>query len=121
MENRIISIDDWSGTKAELQARIDAFAQAKADHALTEDVPAPFETSLVEQLYYSKDTFGLLPPPKVPVPLTPEQIKDMANARIQAQMDAADIKIIRALTEGDVERIAAHRDAQALMRGKLSK
>jgi len=42
------------------------------------------------------------------------------NAVIPALMAAADLRIIRALTEGDVERIAAHRDAQALLRGKIS-
>jgi len=71
MKQRIISPDDWSGTKAELQARVAAFAQAKADHASTEGVPAPFETDLVEQLYHSKDTFEMPPPPPPPAPRVP--------------------------------------------------
>ncbi|MBT9177368.1 MAG: hypothetical protein DDT20_01701 [Firmicutes bacterium] len=45
--------------------------------------------------------------------------KAAANAIIQAQLDAADLKIIRALTEGDTVRIAAHVTAQAALRAKL--
>ena len=51
--------------------------------------------------------------------LTPEQTKATANAPILAQMAAADLKIIRALTEGDTARITAHVAAQTALRAKL--
>ena len=38
---------------------------------------------------------------------------------IRAQMAVADLKIIRALVEGDTVRIAAHVTAQAALRAKL--
>ena len=50
---------------------------------------------------------------------TPAQVKDKANAPILAQMAAANLAIISALTEGDTPRLAAHRAAQALLRAQL--
>lgn len=47
-----------------------------------------------------------------------QAIRD-ANAAIQAQLAAADATIIRALTEGDTVRIAAHKASQAALRAKL--
>lgn len=38
------------------------------------------------------------------------------NAAVDAQLMAADLKIIRALTEGDTARVAAHKAAQAALR-----
>lgn len=38
------------------------------------------------------------------------------NASVDAQLMAADLKIIRALTEGDTVRIDAHKAAQAALR-----
>jgi hypothetical protein len=38
------------------------------------------------------------------------------NAGVDAQLMAADLKIIRALTEGDTARINAHKTAQAALR-----
>ena len=40
-------------------------------------------------------------------------------ATIKAEMDAADLKIIRALIDGDTEKIKAHKIAQAERRAKL--
>ena len=45
--------------------------------------------------------------------------KARSRAAIQAQLDAADLKIIRALAEGDSPRIAAHVASQAALRAKL--
>ena len=42
-----------------------------------------------------------------------------SNATIIAEMDAADLKIIRAIAEGDIERLEAHKTSQALLRAKL--
>lgn len=47
------------------------------------------------------------------------QATQAANNEIKAQLAAADLKIIRALTEGDTVRIAAHVLAQAALRAKL--
>lgn len=41
------------------------------------------------------------------------------NAAVYAQLAAADMKIIRALAEGDTARIAAHKAAQAELRAGL--
>ena len=41
------------------------------------------------------------------------------NAPILAELDAADLKIIRARLEGDAERVAAHMAAQAERRARL--
>ncbi len=38
------------------------------------------------------------------------------NAAIDTQLNAADLKIIRALTEGDTVRVNAHKAAQAALR-----
>ncbi|SCX94509.1 hypothetical protein SAMN05216420_101409 [Nitrosospira sp. Nl5] len=38
------------------------------------------------------------------------------NAIVDAQLDAADLKIIRAITEGDTARIEEHKAAQAALR-----
>jgi len=42
-----------------------------------------------------------------------------ANALILAVIADADLKIIRAITEGDTTRIAAHVAAQAVLRARL--
>ena len=42
-----------------------------------------------------------------------------SNAPIIAEMDAADLKIIRSVVEGDIERLEAHKTSQALLRAKL--
>lgn len=64
---------------------------------------------------------------ELPDVITPEQaaendrlqaIRD-ANAVIQAQLAAADLIIIRALTEGDTARITAHKASQAALRAKI--
>ena len=52
---------------------------------------------------------------EVIVPLTIAE----TNAPIIAEMDAADLKIIRAIAEGDIERLEAHKTSQALLRAKL--
>lgn len=41
-------------------------------------------------------------------------------ATIKAEMDAADLKIIRALVDGDTAKIKAHKIAQAARRSKLA-
>lgn len=43
------------------------------------------------------------------------------NAPILAEMNAEDVKIIRALLDGDTERINAHKAAQEARRAKLQK
>lgn len=45
--------------------------------------------------------------------------KALALAAIMEELKDADIKIIRALTEGDATRIAAHVTAQAALRATL--
>jgi hypothetical protein len=45
--------------------------------------------------------------------------KDELNAPILAALAAADLKIIRAVVEGDTVRIAAYKEAQALLRVRL--
>lgn len=50
---------------------------------------------------------------------TPADVKAGANAPILAQMAAADIRVIRALVDGDTARIDAHKASQALLRAKL--
>jgi len=45
--------------------------------------------------------------------------KAAANKLIIAEMDAADLKIIRSVVEGDIERLEAHKTSQALLRAKL--
>lgn len=47
---------------------------------------------------------------------TPSLTDNEWNAAVDAQLDAADIKIIRALTEGDTARVNAHKTAQAALR-----
>ena len=44
---------------------------------------------------------------------------EAANALIIAEMDAADLKIIRSVVEGDTNRLTAHKASQALLRAKL--
>ena len=46
-------------------------------------------------------------------------VKERHNAPIREKMDKADLKIIRALAEGDTARIAAHKTAQAELRATL--
>lgn len=41
------------------------------------------------------------------------------NAEIQAQLDAADLKIVRAVLDGDTARIEAHKASQAALRAQL--
>lgn len=48
----------------------------------------------------------------------PEMLEEQ-RAAIIAEMDRADIRIIRARLEGDAERIAAHVEAQAERRARL--
>jgi hypothetical protein len=48
---------------------------------------------------------------------SPVEVSDEQwNAGVDAQLMAADLKIIRALTEGDTARITAHKAAQATLR-----
>lgn len=47
------------------------------------------------------------------------ELASEANALIIAQLEANDAKIIRALVEGDTERISAHAVIQAALREKL--
>lgn len=44
---------------------------------------------------------------------------ELDNNEIKCKLDAADIKIIRALVEGDVEKIDAHKKSQEELRAKL--
>ena len=46
--------------------------------------------------------------------------KAQANAAVEAEMNAADLKIIRALIDGDTAKIKAHKIAQAERRAKLA-
>ncbi len=64
----MISHEDWTGTKEELQARISAFAAAREAHKFTEGVPAPREIELVEKIFVSGADFEILKPP-LPAPL----------------------------------------------------
>ena len=48
-----------------------------------------------------------------------EAEKAQAVADIKAELLAADLKIIRALTEGDTAGIKAHVEAQAILRTKM--
>jgi len=47
------------------------------------------------------------------------QVKATQNSLIQAQLAAADLKIIRSLAEGDTVRIEAHKASQAALRVQL--
>ena len=47
--------------------------------------------------------------------------KAQAVAEIKAEMDAADLKIIRAMIDGDTAKIRAHKIAQAKRRAKLNR
>jgi|GEM_PF-4639310 len=67
----------------------------------------------------TRDTYVAGAVAKEPAP-TPAQVKEWMNAPILALIAAADLKIIRAMTEGDTPRIVAHRAAQALLRAKLT-
>lgn len=49
-----------------------------------------------------------------------DEEKAQAIAAIKDEMNAADLKIIRALIDGDTEKIKAHKIAQAERRTKLS-
>ena len=51
-----------------------------------------------------------------PTKVSVDQTDEEWNAAIDAQLIAADLKIIRALTEGDTARINAHKAAQAALR-----
>lgn len=64
---------------------------------------------------YSAGVFTLKP-----VVVTAEQ-KAAANAIIMAKLAANDLKIVRALVDGDAARISAHKDSQAALRSQLSK
>ena len=46
-------------------------------------------------------------------------VKAQSVAAVKSEMAAADLTVIRALTEGDTARIAAHNAAQAARRAKL--
>jgi len=50
---------------------------------------------------------------------TPWQLTNEANSLVMAELDAADLKIIRAITENDNTKISAHVISQALLRSKL--
>ncbi len=45
--------------------------------------------------------------------------KAMHNGMIQAQLDANDLRAVRAIIEGDTARIEAHKAAQAALRAML--
>lgn len=45
--------------------------------------------------------------------------KAMHNGMIQAQLDANDLRAVRAIIEGDTARIDAHKIAQAALRAQL--
>jgi hypothetical protein len=53
-----------------------------------------------------------------PTPTDPPS-KDELNGPILATLAAADLKIIRSVVEGDTVRIAAYKEAQALLRAQL--
>jgi len=53
------------------------------------------------------------------VVFTPPSLPEPTNEEIKAQLMTADLKIIRALTEGAQDRIDAHKAAQAALRAQL--
>jgi len=99
----------FKGTNAELRAqidaRVDAFKQALADHAKTAGAPAPRENPLIERLARTNEPYSIeAEPPPPPPPPTPEEL---AALELAAKRAAA----IRALEE---ERLnAALQDAGA--------
>lgn len=50
---------------------------------------------------------------------TADEVKERFNAPIQAKMDKADQKVIRALVDGDTVRIDAHKVSQAALAATL--
>lgn len=47
---RVVKPHEWTGTKQDLLARVDAFKAAKQAHAFTVGEPAPIEAPIVEEL-----------------------------------------------------------------------
>lgn len=48
-----------------------------------------------------------------------QRAREAANAEIRAQLDANDLRAMRAIVEGDKARIEAHKAAQAALRAML--
>lgn len=48
-----------------------------------------------------------------------QRAREAANAEIRAQLDANDLRALRAIVEGDTARIEAHKAAQAALRAML--
>lgn len=48
-----------------------------------------------------------------------QRAREAANAEIRAQLDANDLRAMRAIVEGDTARIEAHKAAQAALRAML--
>lgn len=93
---RTIAVADWPGTKQELTARIAAFLAAKEAHKKTEDVPAPFEIQLVEELAASGEAFEIYkePPPVVLPPPTPERLAQIARLAALESVVQSDPQIV---------------------------
>lgn len=84
-----ITQSQFSGTTAELRARVDSFRQALEDHKTTVGVPAPREIDLVEFLVASDQDFVVEDAPAPPTPPTPEQVKADQRAAIDAARNLA--------------------------------
>jgi hypothetical protein len=76
----IVSTSQFSGTLAELQARVDAFRQAVADHALTVGVPAPREEDFIENIVRTGGAFTLVDANDP----SPEPVTTFAERRLAA-------------------------------------
>ena len=70
------------------------------------------QTGEIKVIQLTAEEIAALP---IPVPPTKEEL----NAPILAALAAADLKIIRAVVDGDTVRIAAHKAAQADLRAQL--
>jgi hypothetical protein len=72
------------------------------------------QTGEIKVIQLTAEEIAALP---IPVPPTKADL----NAPILAALAAADLKILRALVEGDTVRIAAHNTAQDALRATLLK
>jgi len=69
--------------------------------------------------YWDEAKLGPVPTQAEVDSASDEPTKDQHNATIIKEMDENDRKIIRALVEGDSQRIEAHKQKQAALRAKL--
>lgn len=99
---RVVKSEDWQGSRADLEARVDAFAQAKAAHRLTVNVPAPLEEPLVESLAAAgKIPFVL--ESELPEPVEEIELPDAETDRLRAHRWLLDVLL--------AERVAIDADA----------